>query len=153
MAGEAVSKTVVPKENVVAQTPGQEIPAGELITVPLPLTVTVSVSGTAVNVALTLWAPDIVTVQAPVPEHGPDQPEKVYPVEGEAKSVTEVPRGNVVTQLPGQEIPAGELVTAPLPLTLTVSVCGGPNCTMETLNLPDDPKSTNKLAERVSPVF
>ncbi len=95
---------------------------------PLPLTPTVSVSGIAVNVAVTLWALFIVIVQRPVPEHGPDQPEKLYPVEGEAVSVTTVPNVNATEQLPGQEIPLGELVTWPLPVMPTVSVSGGPNC-------------------------
>jgi len=67
------------------------MPAGELITVPLPPTLTARVSGIAVNVAVTFWAEFIVTLQAPVPEQGPDQPEKVYPVEAEAVRVTVVP--------------------------------------------------------------
>jgi len=59
--------------------------------VPLPLRFTMSVTRIGVNVAVTLWAPFIVTEQAPVPEQAPDQPEKLYPVEAEAVSATTVP--------------------------------------------------------------
>jgi len=59
------------------------MPEGELVTVPLPLTLTVSVSS-CVNVAVTLLAPFIVSVQVPVPEQAPDHPEKTYPLEGVA---------------------------------------------------------------------
>ena len=105
------------------QALGQEIPEGELVTVPVPLTLTVRASSAA-NVAVTLFAAFIVSEQLPVPEQAPDQPEKPYPLEGEAVSVTPVPYPNVVEQVPGQEIPEGELVTVPLPLTPTVSVSG-----------------------------
>jgi len=71
--------------------PGQEIPAGELVTVPLPLTLTESVSGTSTKVAETFTAPDIVNEQVPVPEQAPDQPENVYPLAGEADKLTFVP--------------------------------------------------------------
>ncbi len=154
LEGVAVSKTVVPYENCVAQIPGQEMPEGELITVPLPLTLTVSVSGTGLNVAPTLWAPFIASVQVPVPEQGPDQPAKLYPEEGEAVSVTVVPKVNAAEQALGQEMPVGELVTLPLPLTLTVSVSGGPYCVIVAgPSSPADPKLTNRLPDRVAPVF
>lgn len=69
----------------------------------------------------------IVTAQAPVPEQAPDQPPKLYPLEGEAYKFTVDPYVNAAEQTPGQVMPEGELVTVPLPLTLTVSVCGGIN--------------------------
>lgn len=120
---EAESVTEVPCANVAEQDPGQETPAGELVTAPLPLTVTVRVSS-CTNVAVTLLPAVIVTVQVLVPEQAPDQPEKLSPADGVAVSVTIVPYENVVEQVPGQEMPAGELVTVPLPLTLTESVSG-----------------------------
>src|ERR1017187_579072 len=99
------------------------MPAGELFTVPLPLTVTVSVcAGSDANVAVTLWALFIVTVQAPVPEQAPDQPVNLYPRAAAGVSVTLVPEVNAAEQVPGQEMPEGELVTVPLPLTVTVRV-------------------------------
>lgn len=127
--GEAVRSTTVPYENAAEQVPGQEMPEGELVTVPLPLALTVSVwGGKGVNVAPTLLAPFIVSAQVPAPEQAPDQPENVYPVEGEAVRVTVVPYVNPTEQVLGQEMPEGELVTVPVPLTLTVSVSGGPYC-------------------------
>src|SRR5260370_3065392 len=130
------------------------MPEGELITVPLPLTVTESVSGIAVNVALTLIGLFIVSVQVPVPEQGPDQPEKLYPVEAEAVRVTVVPNVNPTEQVPGQEMPEGELVTLPLPLTLTVSVSGGPYCvTYAGPSWPNDPRLTITAPVLVEPVF
>ncbi len=67
------------------------MPLGELVTVPLPLRVTVRVSGIAVNVAVTFMGLYSVTLQVPVPEQAPDQPENVYPVDAEAVRVTVVP--------------------------------------------------------------
>ena len=43
------------------------------------------------NVAVTVRAWDIVTVQVPVPEHAPLQPPNVEPDAAEAVSVTTVP--------------------------------------------------------------
>ena len=46
---------------------------------------------TDINFALTVVAAFIVTVQAPVPEHAPDQPVNVDPLFAEAVKVTDVP--------------------------------------------------------------
>jgi hypothetical protein len=43
------------------------------------------------KVALTDFAAFIVTVQVPVPEHAPDQPEKVDLLAADAAKVTDVP--------------------------------------------------------------
>jgi hypothetical protein len=43
------------------------------------------------KVALAVFAAIIVTVQAPLPEHAPDQPEKVELPVGEAAKVTDFP--------------------------------------------------------------
>ena len=57
-----------------------------------------------------------VTVQVSVPEHTPPlQPVKVEPAEGEAVSVTLVPFGKANEQVEPQSMPAGLLVTVPLP--------------------------------------
>ena len=66
-----------------------------------------------------------VTVQEPVPEQPPPlQPVKVEPAAGAAVKVTAVPLGNVPEQVVPHEMPAGALVTVPLPVPalLTVSV-------------------------------
>ncbi len=76
--------------------------------------------------AVTVVAALIVTVQVAVPEQPPPlQPEKVEPAAGAAVKVTEVPLANLVEQpMPPQTMPAGALVTVPLPAPalLTVSV-------------------------------
>jgi len=73
------------------------------------------------NAAVTLWLEFTVTTQLPVPLHAPPQPENVEPLAAFAVNVTCVPGAKLAPQLPGQSIPAGELVTRPLPVSLTVS--------------------------------
>ena len=54
----------------------------------------------------------------PWPTQGPLQPPKIWPVPGEAESVTCVPAGNWAEQAAlGQFIPGGLLVTDPVPVT------------------------------------
>ncbi len=101
------------------------MPAGELVTVPLPgpavLTVRVLVCG--VKVAVTVVAAVMFTVQEPVPEQPPPlQLEKVEPVAGVAVRVTALPLGKLAEQLVPQLIPAGELVTVPLPVPAVLTV-------------------------------
>src|SRR5437879_502618 len=78
-----------------------------------------------VKIAVTACAALIVTVQVPVPEQLPPlQPEKVEPAAGAAVKVTELPLAYVTAQVAPQAMPAGALVTVPLPapVLLTVSV-------------------------------
>ena len=66
-----------------------------------------------------------VTVQVPVPEQPPPlQPVKVEPAAGAAVKVTAVPLANAAEHAAPQAMPAGALVTlpVPVPLGLTVSV-------------------------------
>ena len=67
---------------------------GVLVTVPepVPLLLTFSVWGPW-NVAVTLRACVIETVQAPVPVHAPLQPVKPAPALGVGVNVTDVPDG------------------------------------------------------------
>ena len=58
--------------------------------------------------------------QAPVPEHAPAQPANVLPLEGVSVSVTTVPLGKFALQLVVQLIPAGLLVTVPVPVPAAV---------------------------------
>jgi hypothetical protein len=76
------------------QVAPQSIPAGVLVTVPVPVParVTVSANVTTVNVAVTLRAWLIDTVQPPVPVHAPLQPVNVWPAAAVAVSVTDVPK-------------------------------------------------------------
>jgi hypothetical protein len=81
----------------------------------------------AENAAVTLWLEFIVTTQLPVPLHVPPQPENVEPLAALAVNVTCVPGAKLALQLCGQSIPAGELVTRPLPVSLTVSEFPAPS--------------------------
>ena len=123
--GVAVSVTIVPEAKFALQLlPEQLIPAGLLVTVPLPVALTDSAKLGVANVALTDCALFIVTEQPPVPLHAPPQPESDWPDPGTAVavSVTMVPTAKFALQvLAIQLIPAGLLVTVPLPVTVTVS--------------------------------
>ena len=81
-----------------------------------------------VNVAVTVVLACRLRLHVPVPVHPPDHPKKVLPESGAAVNTTAVPLGKLAVQLPGQSIPAGELVTvpAPLPALFTVSWKGPP---------------------------
>src|SRR2546422_6535357 len=103
------------------------MPPGLLFTIPLPAPVfeTVSVKFCTAKVAVTVVAALRVTVQVPVPEHPPPlQPVKVEPAAGAAVKVTAVQLAYVAAQVAPHEIPAGALVTVPVPapLLLTGSV-------------------------------
>src|SRR5215831_3154383 len=79
------------------------------------------------KVAVTLRAWVMLTVQGPVPLHpSPLHPVNVDPLAGVAAKVTLCPLGKAVLHVAGQLIPAGLLVTVPLPVpaTLTVSSWG-----------------------------
>jgi hypothetical protein len=106
---------------------GQLIPEGELVTVPLPETPTLSVYWGSANVAVTLCAVFIVTTQLPTPLQAPPQPPKPQPFAGVAVSVTCDPWAKFALHVDPQLIPAGELVTVPLPVTLTDNTSSGTN--------------------------
>ena len=72
--------------------------------------------------ALTEVAAFMVTLQAPVPLQAPLQPVKVEPEAGVAVRLTTVPLAKFAEQVAPQEIPAGELVTVPVPVPLSVTV-------------------------------
>ena len=75
------------------------------------------------KVAVTVVAALRVTVQVPVPEHPPPvQPLKVEPATGAAVSVTAVPLAKLAEHVAPQLMPAGELVTVPLPVPAGVTV-------------------------------
>ncbi len=101
------------------------------VPVPLPFLETVSVCWSSVNVAVTLRAWSIVTLQAPVPLQSPLQPVKVEFKPTLAVRSTEVPCANVSPHVPGQLIAPGLEVTRPLPFPAGVTVssrCARSNC-------------------------
>ncbi|MBA2337571.1 MAG: hypothetical protein H0V96_07420 [Acidimicrobiia bacterium] len=77
-----------------------------------------------VKVAVTDRATVIDTTHEPVPVHAPDHPVNVDPRAARAVNVTDVPEVYDSVQSVPQLIPAGELVTAPdpVPILVTVSV-------------------------------
>src|SRR3989442_1688654 len=118
-AGAGVRVTTVPVVRAVEQVAPQEIPAGELVTVPLPVPDLVTVRGEedddCTNAAVTEVASFIVPLQAPVPAQTPPRPpELVAPAAGAAVKVTTVPVVKAVEHVAPQEIPVGLLVTVPL---------------------------------------
>ena len=123
LAGVAVRLTCVPAAKLALHVVPQLIPAGALLTVPLPVSPTVSVKedgGFCENVADTFCTAFMVTVQLPVPLHAPPQPANPQPAAGVAVKLTKVPRVKPALQVAPQLIPAGELVTVPLPVSLIV---------------------------------
>jgi hypothetical protein len=74
------------------------------------------------NVAPTVLAASIGTVQAPVPVHAPLQLTKTESVAALWVSATMVPAVNEAAQVAPQLIPAGALLTVPLPLPLLVTL-------------------------------
>lgn len=78
------------------------------------------------NVAVTAMAALMVTAHAPVPEQAPLQPANPEPIAATGVRFTTVPWLKAVAQVLGQSIPAGLLVTepVPVPVVLTVSVSG-----------------------------
>jgi hypothetical protein len=120
--GVAVRVTLVPGAKFAVQVPVlQLIPAGLLVTVPVPVTLTDNWL-VPEKAALTDFAAVMLTAQVPVPLHAPPQFENIAPEPGVAVKVTVTPNGKFALQVPGQLIPAGLLVTVPLPASLTVSV-------------------------------
>jgi hypothetical protein len=64
----------------------------------------------------------MVTLQELVPEQAVDQPAKLLPLDGVWLMVTTVPDAKLAEHVEGQEMPEGELVIVPEPMTATVRV-------------------------------
>jgi hypothetical protein len=120
----AVSATLVALGKLAEHLLPQVMPAGLLLTVPLPVPffVTLSVKFCAdpllgLKVAVTVMLELSVTVQLPVPEHPPPlQPENTERSLATAVRLTCVPPGKLAEQVVPQVMPAGLLLTVPLPV-------------------------------------
>src|SRR5689334_21638299 len=90
------------------------------------------------NVADTDLAPAIGTVHTPTPVHAPSQPVKVDPKPGVAVSVAVEAGANGALHVVPQSIPAGLLVTVPLPLPCleTVSIAPATSSAAATSSVP-----------------
>jgi hypothetical protein len=163
-AAAAVSVTDAPPLKDAEQVEPQLIPAGELVTVPdpAPAGVTVSVCGTAANVAVTLRAAVMLTVQVVVlPVQSPDQLVNVDPAPGAAVRVTDVPLLKDAEHVEPQLIPAGELVTEPEPVPASATdrvCCTIPNvavtlraAVMLTVQVVDEPEQAPDQEVNVEP--
>jgi hypothetical protein len=139
-AGVSLSVTWLFWGKLAEHVVGQLIPAGLLVTVPDPVPATVTdmvtdVITAAAKVAVTELAAVRVTLQAALPVHAPLQPEKVLLVPGVSLSVTWLFCGKFAEHVVGQLIPAGVLVTVPVPVPdkvtdmVTAAVGGGPATT------------------------
>lgn len=111
--------TELPLLKEAEQVAPQLMPVGELVTVPDPVPARVTETGkvAGMKLAVTAVAAVIVTEQVPTPEHPPPlQPANTDAADvGEAVSVTTAFCRNVVEHVAPQLMPAGELVTVPLP--------------------------------------
>jgi hypothetical protein len=123
----AVSVTAVPLAKLAAHVVPHVMPAGELLTDPVPVpantTVSWNVAGAEVaNVAVTEAFAVGVTLHVPVPVHAPNQPVNVEPVAGVAVSVMAVPLAKLAEQVVPQVMPAGELLTDPVPVPASTTL-------------------------------
>ena len=125
-AGFAVSVTFVPRMKAYEQVEPQVMPGVVEVTVPepVPTFVTFNVFASE-NFAVTDLATLIVTLQTPVPEHGPDQPVNFEPAEAVAVNTTLVPYAKECEHVEPQEIPLGLDETEPAPVWATCRLCGG----------------------------
>lgn len=73
-------------------------------------------TATVLNIAVTVVLPESVTVHVLVPLHAPDQPANVEFAPGVAVNVSAVPDWKLALQVEPQLMPAGLLVTVPLPV-------------------------------------
>jgi hypothetical protein len=124
--GRAVRVTVVPLGKLATQPVPQLMPAGVLVMVPTPLPAIVMPSTWVVvgaaKLAVTAVGAARVTTQVPVPVQPPLQPAKTEPAAGVAVSVTVLPAEYEAEHALPQLIPAGLLVTVPVPAPPLVTV-------------------------------
>ena len=137
--GVAVNVTCVPLLKLALHVVPQLIPAGLLVTVPVPVPAFVTVKGKVVGfvvkVAVTDCAAFMVTTQLPLPLQAPVHPVKDEPVVGVAVNVTCVPLLKLALHVVPQLIPAGLLVTVPVPVPAFVTVKGKVVCWLPTFKI------------------
>ena len=109
---------------------GQVIPNGLLVTEPIPDPVTETFNAkTGLKIAVTVCAEFIVTTQVLMPAQAAElHPANADPVSATAVKVTMDALSNPAEHVPPHVIPAGRLVTVPVPDPLSVTVsenCGG----------------------------
>jgi len=100
------------------------MPEGVLVTVPVPCPASVTdiCVGVEVKDAVTVVLAFKTTVQGTFPEHAPDHPLNVTFAAGVAVSTTLVPGENEAVHVLPQLMPAGLLVTIPVPFPVSETV-------------------------------
>jgi hypothetical protein len=144
--GTSLSVTWVFCVKLAEQVVGQLIPAGVLATVPVPVPASVTVTASlmtdaGLKVAVTESVAVRVTLQVAAPVHAPPQPAKALLVPGVSLSVIWVFGGKLAEQVVGQLIPAGLLVTVPVPAPAMVTVIASLGAVLVPLR-PTQPTST-----------
>lgn len=99
-----------------------ETPLGVDVMFPVPVPERLTLSAyadapplEALNVAVTVCAPDIETAHVPVPEHAPPHPANTDPLSADWTRLTDMPAAKLAWQVLPQLIPAGADDTVPLP--------------------------------------
>ena len=123
----AVNVIGVPLAKLAEHVAPQLIPAGVLLTVPAPVpalvTVRVKLLVVVLKVAVTPSAALMVTEHVPVPvQPAPLHPANVDPLAAAAVSTTTCPLVKLAEHVAPQLIPAGLLVTVPVPVPALVTV-------------------------------
>jgi hypothetical protein len=123
----AVSTTTCPLVKLAEHVGWHAMPTGLLVTVPVPVpaSVTASVKFVTVvlNVAVTVSAALIVTEQVLVPvQPAPLHPANVDPVAAAAVSTTTCPAVKLAEHVGWHAMPAGLLVTVPVPVPASTTV-------------------------------
>ena len=109
----------------VSTKPNTALPPGTVFTVDELPGPTEMITGVfpLLNVAVTGVAAVTVTTHVPEPEHPPPvQPANVEPSAATAVNVTLVPLAKFAEHVVGQTIPAGALITVPLPVPISLTV-------------------------------
>jgi hypothetical protein len=113
----------------VSTKPNTALPPGTVFTVEELPGPTEMITGVfpLLNVAVTAVAAVTVTTQVPVPEHPPPvQPANVEPSPATAVNVTTWALAKFAVHVVGQIIPAGALITVPLPVPFSLTVSAIP---------------------------
>jgi len=122
-AAAAVRVTTVPGAKLALQVSPQLMPDGLLVTAPWPVPFRTTLrSGEVLKLAVTEAFCVSVTLQTPAPLQAPDQPANDEFAAGDAVSVTWVPLAKLALQVCPQLMPAGLLVTVPVPPPLACTL-------------------------------
>jgi hypothetical protein len=145
-AAAAVRVTAVPGPKLALHVCPQLIPDGLLLTLPLPVPLRLTAStGESLKVAVAeeFWLN--VILQAPTPLQAPDHPAKKELAAGDAARVTTIPLAKLALHSWPQLMPAGLLLTVPLPPPATWTLSWKEP--FEELELPPNPPQPERTRD------